>query len=57
MKDDLFVLYFVENENHSLIVTCILYHISIDDKAKSLFAYTDCIPIVRYIYILHIYSI
>ena len=39
-------IYFSENENHCLIVLCILYHISMDDKAKSLFAYTDCIPIV-----------
>ena len=30
-----------------MIVMCILYHISMDDKAKSLFAYTDCIPVVR----------
>ena len=34
------------NENHALVVLCILYHISVDDKAKSLFAYTDCIPMV-----------
>jgi len=34
------------NENHALIILCILYHISVDDKAKSLFAYTDCIPVV-----------
>ena len=29
-----------------MIVLCILYHISMDDKARSLFAYTDCIPMV-----------
>ncbi|XP_064649316.1 kinesin-associated protein 3-like isoform X2 [Lineus longissimus] len=34
------------NENHTLIVLCILYHISMDDKCKSMFTYTDCIPIV-----------
>ncbi|XP_023931109.1 kinesin-associated protein 3-like [Lingula anatina] len=34
------------NENHKLIVLCILYHLSLDDKCKSLFTYTDCIPIV-----------
>ncbi|XP_025112407.1 kinesin-associated protein 3-like isoform X2 [Pomacea canaliculata] len=34
------------NENHRLIVLCILYHISMDDKAKSMFTYTDCIPMV-----------
>ena len=35
------------NENHCMIVLCILYHISMDDKARSLFAYTDCIPMVH----------
>lgn len=25
----------------------ILYHISMDDRFKSMFAYTDCIPQVR----------
>ena len=25
----------------------ILYHISVDDRFKSMFAYTDCIPQVR----------
>ncbi|XP_033122038.1 kinesin-associated protein 3-like [Anneissia japonica] len=34
----------LDNENHSLIVLCLLYHISMDDKAKSMFTYTDCIP-------------
>ena len=24
----------------------LLYHLSVDDKCKSLFTYTDCIPIV-----------
>ena len=42
------------NENHALIVLYILYHISIDDKAKSLFAYTDCIPVVSSDYLLPI---
>jgi hypothetical protein len=27
-------------------VCCVLYHLSIEDKIKSMFAYTDCIPIV-----------
>ncbi|KAJ8300671.1 hypothetical protein KUTeg_022190 [Tegillarca granosa] len=35
----------LNNENHKLIVLCILYHISMDDKAKSMFTFTDCIPI------------
>ncbi|XP_074655810.1 kinesin-associated protein 3-like isoform X2 [Tubulanus polymorphus] len=34
----------LDNENHFLIVLCILYHISIDDKCKSMFTYTECIP-------------
>uniref|UniRef100_A0AAR2KA19 Kinesin-associated protein 3b n=1 Tax=Pygocentrus nattereri TaxID=42514 RepID=A0AAR2KA19_PYGNA len=32
------------SESHKQIVMCILYHISIDDRSKSMFAYTDCIP-------------
>ncbi|KAK3087402.1 hypothetical protein FSP39_005444 [Pinctada imbricata] len=36
----------LNNENHRLIVLCILYHISMDDKSKSMFTYTDCIPMV-----------
>ncbi len=27
-------------------VYCVLYHLSMDDKAKSMFTYTDCIPLV-----------
>ncbi|KAM4721447.1 kinesin-associated protein 3 [Rhinophrynus dorsalis] len=34
----------LENENYKQIVICILYHISMDDRFKSMFAYTDCIP-------------
>lgn len=36
----------LKNENHSLIVLCILYHLSMNDKAKSQFAFADCIPMV-----------
>ena len=43
------VLCIADNENHKLIVLCILYHISMDDKSKSMFTYTDCIPIVSYL--------
>ncbi|KAJ8277971.1 hypothetical protein GJAV_G00082270 [Gymnothorax javanicus] len=32
------------NEAHRQIAMCILYHISVDDRFKSMFAYTDCIP-------------
>ncbi|XP_069794322.1 kinesin-associated protein 3a isoform X4 [Narcine bancroftii] len=31
-------------ENHRQIVMCILYHVTMDDRFKSMFAYTDCIP-------------
>ncbi|XP_075038840.1 kinesin-associated protein 3 [Mixophyes fleayi] len=34
----------LENENYKQIVMCILYHISMEDRCKSMFAYTDCIP-------------
>ncbi|KAK3581891.1 hypothetical protein CHS0354_024204 [Potamilus streckersoni] len=36
----------LNNENHQLIVLCILYHISMDEKSKSMFTYTDCVPMV-----------
>ena len=25
---------------------CVLYHLSMDDKVKSMFTYTECIPVV-----------
>ncbi|XP_041482280.1 kinesin-associated protein 3 [Lytechinus variegatus] len=34
------------NDNHKLVVLCVLYHVSQDDKAKSMFTYTDCIPMI-----------
>ncbi|XP_014676372.1 PREDICTED: kinesin-associated protein 3-like [Priapulus caudatus] len=34
------------HSKHRVIVLSILYHISMDDRCKSLFTYTDCIPIV-----------
>ena len=27
-------------------VCCVLYHLSLEDKVKSMFTYTDCIPMV-----------
>ncbi|XP_067118777.1 kinesin-associated protein 3 isoform X2 [Centruroides vittatus] len=33
-------------ERHQTVVLCILNHISMDDRCKSMFTYTDCIPIV-----------
>lgn len=35
------------DEAQRQIAMCILYHISMDDRFKSMFAYTDCIPQVR----------
>ncbi|XP_051720067.1 kinesin-associated protein 3-like isoform X4 [Ctenopharyngodon idella] len=32
------------DDTHKHIAMRILYHISVDDKSKSMFAYTDCIP-------------
>ncbi|XP_078263695.1 kinesin-associated protein 3a isoform X2 [Rhinoraja longicauda] len=34
----------IDAENHRQIVMCILYHVTMDDRFKSMFAYTDCIP-------------
>ncbi|KAM9478547.1 kinesin-associated protein 3a isoform 1-T1 [Salvelinus alpinus] len=32
------------DEKQGQLCMCILYHISVDDRFKSMFAYTDCIP-------------
>uniref|UniRef100_A0A4X1UV41 Kinesin associated protein 3 n=2 Tax=Sus scrofa TaxID=9823 RepID=A0A4X1UV41_PIG len=37
------------NENYKQIAMCVLYHISMDDRFKSMFAYTDCIPQVCFL--------
>lgn len=36
----------IPSEHHCVVVLCILYHISMDDRYKSFFSYTDCIPMV-----------
>uniref|UniRef100_A0A6Q2WPS2 Kinesin-associated protein 3b n=1 Tax=Esox lucius TaxID=8010 RepID=A0A6Q2WPS2_ESOLU len=41
------------DENHKQIAMCILYHISVDDRFKSMFAYTDCIPQVT-LHLIHL---
>ncbi|NXK45692.1 KIFA3 protein, partial [Chauna torquata] len=38
------------NENYKQVAMCILYHISMDDRFKSMFAYTDCIPQVLFFF-------
>lgn len=40
-------------EHHSVVVMCILYHISMDDKFRSYFSYTDCIPLVSLSWRIH----
>lgn len=42
-----YFFFFKANENHRMYVLGVLYHISMDDKSKSMFTYTDCIPMVR----------
>lgn len=37
---------FSDVENQRRMALGILYHLSVDDKVKSMFTYTDCIPIV-----------
>ncbi|KAK3889150.1 hypothetical protein Pcinc_006727 [Petrolisthes cinctipes] len=36
----------VPEERHQQAVLAVLYHLSVDDKCKSMFTYTDCIPTV-----------
>ena len=36
----------IPKATHSVVVMCILYHVSMDDRYKSYFSYTDCIPIM-----------
>ncbi|RZF32208.1 hypothetical protein LSTR_LSTR004071 [Laodelphax striatellus] len=38
------------NENYREIVLKLLYHLSMDDRVKAMFTYTDCIPkVMRYV--------
>ncbi|XP_045615495.1 kinesin-associated protein 3 isoform X2 [Procambarus clarkii] len=36
----------ISEERHQQAVLAVLYHLSVDDKCKSMFTYTDCIPVV-----------
>ncbi|XP_068216893.1 kinesin-associated protein 3 isoform X3 [Palaemon carinicauda] len=36
----------IAEERHQQAVLAVLYHLSVDDKCKSMFTYTDCIPTV-----------
>ncbi|XP_063683184.1 kinesin-associated protein 3-like [Bolinopsis microptera] len=40
---------FVKEETHRVFALCILYHVSVDDKCKGLFSYTDIVPIIIHI--------
>ncbi|XP_076359971.1 kinesin associated protein 3 isoform X2 [Tachypleus tridentatus] len=33
-------------ELHRSVVLCILYHVSMDDRCKTMFTYTECIPMI-----------
>lgn len=37
---------FLSDTNHHEVVIKILYHMSLDDKVKSMFTYTECVPLV-----------
>ncbi|XP_053677895.1 kinesin-associated protein 3 [Anopheles nili] len=37
---------FLSDDKHHGIVTRILYHMSLDDRVKSMFTHTDCVPVV-----------
>lgn len=42
----IYIYIFSDDDPYKEIVLGILYHLSIDDKVKSMFTYTDCIGIV-----------
>ena len=37
----------IEEEQQRTVVLCLLYHLSMEDRCKSMFTYTDCVPLVR----------
>lgn len=47
---------FLSDEKHHPMATKILYHMSLDDKVKSMFTYTDCVPMVTDMILLNICS-
>ena len=40
---------FIKDDTHRVFSLCIMYHISVDDKCKGLFGYTDIVPIIIHI--------
>lgn len=47
---------FLSDDKHHAMATKILYHFSLDDKVKSMFTYTDCVPMVTDMILLNICS-
>ncbi|XP_037026202.1 kinesin-associated protein 3 isoform X4 [Bradysia coprophila] len=47
------VTYLSDDKHHGIVVR-ILYHMSMDDKVKSMFTYTECVPLVTDMLILNL---
>lgn len=45
---------FLSDDKHNEIVTRILYHMSMDDKVKSMFTYTECVPLATDMLVLNL---
>lgn len=45
---------FFSDDKHHEIVTKILYHMSLDDKVKSMFTYTECVPLATDMLVLNL---
>lgn len=45
---------FLSDDKHHEIVTRILYHMSLDDKVKSMFTYTECVPLATDMLVLNL---
>jgi hypothetical protein len=42
---------FKGNENQRVVSMCLLYQLSIDDKAKKMFTFTECVLLVRFFFL------
>lgn len=47
---------FFSDDKHHEVVTKILYHMSLDDKVKSMFTYTECVPLATDMLVLNLNS-
>lgn len=45
---------FLSDDKHHEVVTRILYHMSLDDKVKSMFTYTECVPLATDMLVLNL---